>query len=329
MTEETPSPAEESAPEQEAERADAAEPADQGEGPEAEGVTELPQAIQPEKGDIPPAKLDELRPICTLAEQKYQTVRAQIKEIRAAQDVLRRFQAREEGLTPVDVDNAKKKFNQAKQSYLQSGNQINDGIKQVFTVARTYPDDLTVQSIYQAYLAKLLASLETRNAVEPLVELLAAAEFRFEPPEVSLSEAEEQRGVTLEKKRTEMLEATGRVVNMLEVRYRKRQLANRVRQGERPAGIVKHVRTLLRRDREDLHTYIWLAKLVSNELEKERNQNKRVEMRDEVLELCKKAFSMIDDFLALQRITIQADRDRRRAEYVKSITAIRKPLIAG
>jgi hypothetical protein len=37
--------------------------------------------------------------------------------------------------------------------------------------------------------------------------------------------------------------------------------------------------------------------------------------------------SQIDDFLNLQGIQTLSDRDKRRAEYVKSIAAIRNPLV--
>jgi hypothetical protein len=66
---------------------------------------------------------------------------------------------------------------------------------------------------------------------------------------------------------------------------------------------------------------------MSKEMVKERNQNARVGMRDEILQICKKAMSQIDDFLNLQGIQALSDRDKRRAEYVKSIAGIRNPLV--
>ncbi|MCZ6749117.1 MAG: hypothetical protein O7D96_07470, partial [SAR324 cluster bacterium] len=74
-------------------------------------------------------------------------------------------------------------------------------------------------------------------------------------------------------------------------------------------------------------TYIWLARLKHETYEVERNQNIRLATRDEILGLCKLAFSLIDDFLTLQHTNDQNERDRRRASYVRTITDIRKPLM--
>ncbi|MBI4083586.1 MAG: hypothetical protein HY423_13355 [Candidatus Lambdaproteobacteria bacterium] len=304
-----------------------AEPADDRPAPAPEKVTELPPSVEVKQGAAPAEALDQLRPVCSLADQKYQLVLSLIKDIKAAQDVLRQFQSRQGNISPADVDEAKKKFQQAKQSYLQAGNQINAGIKQVYTTARTYVEDILVQANYRTYLAKLLASLETRNPTELYVARFAADAFAFERTQLTLLDEEQQRGMTLEKKQQEALEAVQKTVVSLETRYRKRQLGNRLRQGEKPEAILSHLRRLLKADPMDLHTYIWIGHLMTQELEKLKNQNKRVELRDGILEICKRAFALIDDFLDLQGITTLADRDRRRAEYVKTITAIRKPLM--
>ena len=309
--------------------AEAAEAAAEQAEADSEEVTDLPEQVEAQIGDMPDDELEALRPVCTRAEETHEKVLALIKEIKSAENVLQRFQSRQGDLTPLDVDAAKKRFYKAKQSYLQLGNQINDGIKQVYTAAKSYPDDLLVQNLYKAYLAKLLSSLETRNPPEPLVQALAAAQFDFERHEVTLDEKEEQFGLTVEQKRKRLLEETARYVNMLETRYRKRQLANRLRSGERPGRILRRLVRLLDADPEDLHTYIWVAKLMAEQMAVERNQNTRVTMRDEILGYCKKAFSMIDDFLNLQGINTISERDKRRAGYVKTITAIRRPLVKG
>ena len=135
--------------------------------------------------------------------------------------------------------------------------------------------------------------------------------------------------MTEEGKREELLEQVTTTVNRLETRYLKRQLQNRLRQGEKPESIVQQVVRLLKRDPEDLHTYMWLASLKFKQYEDTKNQNERVSLRDEVLRICKQGFALIDDFLTLQGITDQTERDRRRAEYLRSITNIRKPLMGG
>lgn len=294
-----------------------------------EKVTELAAPRETRKGNCPPEDLDRLKPLCANADQKYQQVLAQLRQIKESEQVLQKFQAREGKLTPLDVDKAKEQFHKAKQSYLEAGNEINAGIKTLYELAKTYPEDLELQRVYRTYLSKLLASLQTRNPVEPFVELLAAGAFDFERREMELDEREKQRELTPAKKKADELENLARLVNRLETRYLKRQLQNSLREGESLSDIVKRVSELLKRDPEDLHTYIWLAKLKEDAYKAERNQNRRVGLRDEILKICQKAFTLIDDFLTIQGINDQNDRDRRRAGYVHSITAIRKPLMGA
>jgi hypothetical protein len=292
-----------------------------------EAVTDLPPAIEAKQGNIPDAELEALKPVCTMADESHQQVLGHIKEIKAAENVLHQFRSRKGNTTPQDVDKAKQQFHQAKQSYIQLGNQINDGIKKIHTAARTYPDDLLVQNLYKIYLAKLLSSLETRNPLEPLVETLSMGIFDFARHDVAVEPKEAQAGMTVEKKAAQMMEDARQSVLMLETRYQKRQLHNRLRQGEKSAKVIKRLQQFLRQDPEDLHTYIWLANLLAEQYATERNQNTRVALRDDILNYCKRAFAKIDDFLNLQGIQQLADRDRRRAEYVKTITGIRKPLV--
>lgn len=294
---------------------------------QAEAAEGAPQGIETVAGDCPPDELAKLRPICTLAEENYQTILGLIKTIKESEGVLLRFHGRQDNVTPQDVEAAKGKFNEAKQSYLQLGNQINDGIKPVHGLAKVYVEDLVVQNLYKTYLAKLLCSLETRHPVEPFVRRLADWVFVFDREELTLNDDEVRRGLTLDRKRIEMQSSAQRAVVMLETRYQKRLLQNRLKAGEAPGKIATRVHALLTQDPEDLHTYIWMASLLSLELPKERNQNTRVGLRDDILGYCKKAFSLIDDFLNLQGIQSLAERDKRRSEYVKTITSIRRPLV--
>jgi hypothetical protein len=262
-----------------------------------------------------------------LAEENYQAIIGLIGKIKEAEGVLQRFHAHQENVTPQDLEKAKTQFDEAKQSYLQLGNQINDGIKAVHALGKVYVEDLLVQNLYKSYLAKLLCSLEARNPVEAFVRRLADWTFAFDRVELKLSEEEERRGLTLDKKRQELLGACHRTVVMLETRYQKRLLQNSLKLGEAPPRIIRKVRYLINQDPEDLHTYIWLASLMAKELNRERNQNARAAVREEILQTCKKAFSLIDDFLNLQGIQNLNERDKRRSEYVKTITGIRNPLV--
>ena len=303
--------------------------AENGETPQdsPESTTVLAEEIETIPGNAPDEALEKLRPVLSLAEQTYSQVLALIKEMKAAETVLQKFHAREAGVTTENVESAKTQFHQAKKSYLQLGNQINEGIKQVHTLAKTFPDDVLIQDQYRVYLAKLLASLETHNPIQPLVELFAASGFDLTRQEFAVAEEDAQRGATpesLEKKRLEEIQLA---VTRLEVRYQKRQIANAMRQGTSRAVTINSLSRLVSRDPEDVNTYIWLANLLNAELKKERDQNKRMSLRDGILDYCKRGFAVIDDYLNLQGIESLNARDRMRAEYVKTITSIRKPLL--
>lgn len=293
----------------------------------SDGFAELAQDIEPQTGNAPNEAVDKLRPVCSLADQNYNQILGLIKEMKAAEGILHKYHAQDGSVTPEDLEVAKEKFNQAKQSYLQMGNQINEGIKQVYVLAKTFPDDLLAQGLYKIYLAKLLASLETRNPLQKFVERFAEGGFEMERQDSTMFEEEADQSNAAEEREKKLLGETEEVVIMLEARYQKRLVANRLRQGERPAKAISRLTALSRRDPADINTYIWLASLLGGELKRERDHNKRVGIRDEVLDYCKKAFSAIDDYLNLQGIENLNERDRMRAEYVKTITSIRKPLI--
>ncbi len=293
----------------------------------SERVDELLQPAITKPGDCLPDELATLRPICTMAEENYQAILGHIKAMKDAESTLQRFHAHEEGVTPETVQEAKVQFDAAKQAYGELGGQINDGIKLVHSLAKTYLEDLLVQNLYKTYLSKLLSTMETRNQVEPFVRRLADWTFVFEREPLVLTVEETRRGLTLEKKRSELLVASNRTLTMLETRHQKRTLQNRLKSGESVGKIIRRLHYLAQQDPEDLHTTIWLASLMSKEMSRERNQNERVVLRDEVLQTCKKAMSQIDDFLNLQGIQVLSDRDKRRAEYVKTIALIRNPLV--
>lgn len=297
---------------------------------EKEVLTEFPSEIEIKEGNISDDDLEKLRPICMSAEKSYQGVLEHIKTIRSANVVLQKFHAREGDLTPQDVDKAKRDFHAAKKAYIQIGNQINEGIKPLYVMAKSYPKDRLMQTLYAAYLAKLLICMETRNKIEPYVRLVADWSFVFDRENILLTEEEERRGVNLESKEVERLETAKREVARMESRYQKRQIQIKLRSGENPTMVINQLLRLTRQDPEDIHTFIWLAQLMSEHLlPKQRDQNRRLEIRDEILQFCKKAFSQIDDFLNQQGLQNQAERDRRRSEYLKTITSIRKPLLQG
>lgn len=290
-----------------------------------EEVTEFPEEVEIQMGDAPQEVLDKLGPVCTLAEQNYIQVAGLIKEMQGAESVLQKFHSHEEGVTSSDLQMAKDNYDNAKASYIDLGNQINKGMRQVHASARRFPEDLLIQNIYKAYLAKLLASLEARNPIQNFVALVAGGEFDLERRTGSLTGNEDQSAAEAYRKRE--MEQTEHQIVMLEVRYQKRQLANRLRQGDSRKKVIMRLVHLIHRDPVDVNSYVWMAHLLTDQLSSERNQNERVHMRDEILDYCKKGIAVIDDYMNLQGIESLNDRDRMRAEYVKSITAIRRPLL--
>ncbi|MCZ6842490.1 MAG: hypothetical protein O7G32_06620 [SAR324 cluster bacterium] len=297
------------------------------EEPTEESVTELDSGIEIQAGNAPAEVLEKLQPVCARADQIYNQILGLIKEFKQAESVLQQFHSRADGVTSSDVEEAKNKFQQAKQSYMELGDQINGGIKEVNTVAQTWTDDLLIQNVYKTYLAKLLASLETRNPNQNFVELLAGGAFDLERRPIPGGTGEGRDEDAEKQYLQKQLEETNHAVTMLEVRYQKRQLANRLRRGDSPARIIGRLVHLLHRDPDDINSYIWMANLLTNKLKTERDQNKRMQMRDEILDYCKRGFAIIDDYLNLQKIESLNERDRMRAEYVKTITSIRKPLM--
>lgn len=298
-----------------------------GKDSEDDSVSGLPESIETIKGDMPGPDLEALRPVCTLAEQNYQNVLNVIKAIKAANNVLHRFHKGDPEIAQIDLDAGKTQFHKAKESYIQLGNQINEGISQIHIASKTYPEDLLAQGLYITYLAKLMASLEARNPLEPYVKRMADYYFNFDREDIILTEEEKRRDLTLEQKKQELLELAERDIGRLESRYQKRQLQIKLRAGERKGVIVRHLVRLSKVDPADIHTFIWIAQLLAGEYPKQRDQNKRLEMRDDILTYCQRAFTLIDDFLNLQGIQNLSERDKRRSEYLKTITQIRKPLV--
>ncbi|MDH4224159.1 MAG: TolC family protein [Deltaproteobacteria bacterium] len=301
--------------------------------PSAEEESTPPQVdsaskVETHPGNCPEDHLALLRTVCESVEAHYKEVLTALQTLKASEAVLKKFQARQGGIGPEDVEQAKNQYGQAKQSYIQAGNEINEGIKKIHPLAKSYPQDRVVQNLYKAYLAKLLVSLETHNEPEPFMDLLAMSDFHFERGEVTLTEKEKLRMMTVEDKQAELLATATKMVTLLECRYQKRLLQNSIRGGLPPQQAIQRLKNILYRDPEDLRTHIWLANLTNEIYLKERNQNKKVALRDDILSHCKKAFGMIDDYLTLQGIESLPERDRHRAGFVKTITQIRKPLMS-
>ena len=91
--------------------------------------------------------------------------------------------------------------------------------------------------------------------------------------------------------------------------------------------IIKGLIRIAESDQEDIKTSILLARLLAEHSKTLREAGKRKYTREEALRYCKIASSKIDAYLKMQRYKNDRERDIQRAGLMKTITAIRLPLI--
>ena len=91
--------------------------------------------------------------------------------------------------------------------------------------------------------------------------------------------------------------------------------------------IIRELLEITHIDPLDIKTHILLARLFGEHSLVVKSHKKRTSMREHALRFCSLAFSRIDDYLNLQNILILKERDFQRAGFIKTISAIRIPLI--
>lgn len=264
---------------------------------------------------------------CNASQEAYEIVKEQSSIMKRAESVLAKFQNRAPDVTREDVEEAKQEYQTAKPIYQKNSKMISDEMPFIYQIHRVYPNELVVHRIYNQFLAKLLSSREARNPVEQYVLNFAKDPFNFEDYNLTPSENEENQGKTTETLLSSLQQDLSLTTHRLEGRYKKRQLMVRLKQGERREKVIQELTKLLEMDAEDIKTYILIARLLTEHYLTVSDHAKRIHYRDLALQHCNTAFTKIDAFLDLQGVEEVYMRDKIRVGFIKTISAIRNPII--
>ncbi len=265
--------------------------------------------------------------ICKKTEVAYDNVSKILRSLRNSQKIIDDFKNVNKDISLVEVKLAKETFLESKKIFTNQGKIIAEGMEYVYDVNQRYPDRILVKKAYIKYLAKLLGSREARNLPENYVLRMAEGAFDFETPDFEPTERQLQHGKTKYSLEKEYKEELMKDVLRLEARYRKRKLTVLLKKSVSKAKIIKELQEILKIDPEDIKTHLFLAKLLAEYATSFNDHVKRGVFRDQALQHCQAAFSKIDDYLDLQLINKMTERDLIRAGFVKTISAIRIPLI--
>jgi hypothetical protein len=182
-------------------------------------------------------------------------------------------------------------------------------------------------SILALLLVLSLASQEGKNPIEQYVMKLAEQEFVWVPKEFHVTEEDERMGRNLSRIISEYKEELLLVTSRLEARYQKRQIMSRIMQGEKPEKLINQLKKIIEKDPDDIKSYILLARILADLFWKIKSHIQRLETREDALACCEDAFSKIDTYLDLQGVTEISQRDHTRVGFIKTISAIRNPLV--
>ena len=270
-----------------------------------------------------------LREVCINCDAAMGRILEKLPVMQRANRIRERFLAGDPNLTQADLANAKQTFIDHRPDYQRDAKLIADWMPFVHGCSANYADSLEVHQVYNQYLAKLLASREAKQPVEKYVLNLAQPAFNFTLPEFKIDEKEELRGITPESKAKDYRKKLQIETNRLESRYKKRKLMALLEEGTPSYKILNDLVKLAEKDPDDIKTHILLARMIAEHAQSITNGAKRVHYREEALNYCKHAFSHIDTYLDLQGMDNLQDRDRMRVGFVKTISAIRNPLVRG
>lgn len=260
-------------------------------------------------------------------QSEYVEVKETMAIMRASEQTLIKFENKTPGVTYNDVKEAKESYIKARKDYLEKSKLISDGMSLIYAVQMKYPKIYFLLHNYNCYLAKLLASREARNPVENMVLIIAEGKFSYSDEEFSLTVNDERKGKTLDTLKKEYIEELITTKNRLESRYIKRQLATRIKKGEARDKIIKELKKIITKDPDDIKTYLLLSNLLYEQYLRLRDHGERSSVRQEIIDCLDTAFSKIDVYLDIQGVEKILQRDKQRVSFVKSIAALRKPLI--
>ncbi|MFH2130191.1 MAG: hypothetical protein ABIK68_07440, partial [bacterium] len=166
-----------------------------------------------------------------------------------------------------------------------------------------------------------------RYPVENYLLHLANGPFNLEVPAFEPTDMELQHNKTKVTLRLVYLKQLNLDISRLECRYRKRKLMVKLKEKMPKSEVIKELLEIAHIDPQDIKTHILLARMFGEYSLLIQNHQKRTSMREQALKYCNLAFTKIDEYLDLQNIQIMKERDLLRAGFVKSISAIRIPLI--
>lgn len=271
--------------------------------------------------------LEKLKDICSKANVWFDKAVKALPSIRGSQKIIAQFQDVKTEMTIMDVKLATETLNESKKKFLDNAGEIAQNWLYIYDVYSKYPDEVVVNQIYPNYLARLLATREARYPVEKYVVALASQPFNFEEPDFEPTDLQLQHGKTHVSIRKEYMKQLRIEINRLECRYRKRRLMVKLKENVPKNLVIKELLEISHIDPPDIKTHILLARLFGEYALTVKDHQKRTSLREQALKYCNLAFSKIDDYLDLQNIQEMKDRDIQRAGFVKSISAIRIPLL--
>lgn len=263
---------------------------------------------------------------CIAAQKAYSEVSRIQRSLMNSQKIIDSYKKNSD-VSLIEVKLAKETFLDTKQVFVENGKIIADGMSFVYEVYQTYTDQLLVKKAYIKYLAKLLGSREARYPPENYVLNLAKGDFDFNLPNFDPTDRQLQHGKTKYSLKKEFEQSLTKDIKRLEARYRKRKLTALLKTENAKAQIIGELQEILKLDPVDVKTHIFLAKLLADYSNTLNNHIKRGVLREQALKHCEAAFSKIDDYLDLQKIENIKERDISRAGFVKTISAIRIPLL--
>ncbi len=265
--------------------------------------------------------------ICTAAEGWYKKATSTLPSIRNSQKVITKFQNVDNEMTLMDVKLATETLKESRINFTENAGKIAQNWLYIHDVFGKYPEEVVANQVYVKYLSKLLASREARYPVENYVLDLAQGPFSLESPDFEPTDLQLQHGKTNVSIRKAYLKRLLVDINRLECRYRKRKLMVKLKENVPKSVVIKELLEIAHIDSLDIKTHILLARMFGEYALTIKDHQKRTSLLEQALRFCNKAFSKIDDYLDLQSIQAMKERDIQRAGFVKSISAIRIPLI--
>ena len=280
-----------------------------------------------ESTEISDSLLKKLMDLCVTVEASYEEVIRVVPAMRRSKKVIEELKGSSDQLELIDLSLAKETYTESIETFKRQAKMISDGLGFTSELYRKHKNHNLIQQIYCKYLAKVLASRESFQPIERYVLNLAMGKFAQKEPNFEPTNEQLNQGITNVTLRKEFSEKISKTINRSECRYYKRKLMVRLKEGAQKLEIIKELIKTVEIDPEDVKTVILLARMLAEHSKKMRDPEKRKYTRQEALRYCNLAMAKIDGYMNLQGFNNVRERDIHRAGFVKTISAIRLPLI--